>query len=485
MDILLLSQDETHPFYAGVNAYFSAPVLEAVGPRELLTAPPLGITLLATSLNSRGFKAVPVHNFFTMEESRRRLVAGLEARPFAVCISTTHTFTEKLMGEITGLVRRVSPDSALIVGGPGAEWNEALRPPDAITVFGPGEDALPRLLAALQAGGGLAGVPNLSYLKDGVRLETAREHSSPIGSVPEPDWGLYPSAPTKEPVQGSRGCARACGFCAYASPAEARPPAAVLSEVLNNRRKWGIDFFRFTDSDFAADRDRALELCRGLERECGFSWTCFARADSLLDAGLCAAMRRAGCLWVFLGVESGSDAILKAMNKGCGTALMREAVRTIKAAGIGTHGNFVVGYPGETAATVAETLDFALTAGLDTVYYSPFQLRSRAIPAYRSRAAYGLEGHAGGWRHATMTSAETLQHTLELMRTTWLSPGAPLLTSEALFSLFSKGEGEAFRANVSGFFAAIRDWHRAKYAEDRPAAELALGAMRAYLNDKN
>ena len=38
MDILLLSQDETHPFYAGVNAYFSAPVLEAVGPRELLTA---------------------------------------------------------------------------------------------------------------------------------------------------------------------------------------------------------------------------------------------------------------------------------------------------------------------------------------------------------------------------------------------------------------------------------------------------------------
>jgi len=479
MDILLLSQDETHPFYEKINAYFAGPLLAAVGPREFFTAPPLGITLLATRLNALGLEAVPVHNFFTIEESRRRLAAGLEARPFAVGISTTHTFRPETLAQITALVGRVSPTSFIIAGGPGAEWNEALRPAGGITVFGPGEGTLPRLLEALKTGAGPAAVPNLGYTKDGAWLETAREDNSPIGDVPEPDWGLYPSPPDKVPVQGSRGCARACGFCAYSGPAGARPPAAVLSEIANNRRRWNINFFRFTDSDFAADAPRALEICRGLELLGGCSWTCFARADSVLAPGLLEAMRRAGCQWVFLGIESGSDKMLNVMNKGCSTAVMREAVKKIKAAGIGTHGNFVVGYPGETAATIGETLDFALTSGLDTVYYSPFQIRSRAIPAYRNRAATGLEEAGAGWRHASMSSGETITRTLELMEKTWLAPGAPLITSEALFSLFSKGEGAVFRDNVFEFFSAVRAWHRAGRNGDKAAQERSLGVIRA------
>ena len=481
MDILLLSQDETHPFYEKVNAYFSGPFMDVVGPRELFATPPLGITLLATRLNGLGFKAVPIHNVFTREESGRRVVAELQAQPFAVGVSTTHTFRPETLAEITGLVRRLSPGSALIVGGPGAEWNEALRPADAVTVFGPAEETLPRLLDALKAGVDPAGVPNLAYFKDGAWVETAREENSPIGSVPEPDWGLYPAPPVKAPVQSSRGCARACGFCAYSGPASFRPAAAVLSEIMNNRRQWGLNFFRFTDSDFAADPDRARVLCRGLEREGGFSWTCFARADSLLVPGLLEDMRRAGCLWVFLGIESGSDKILQAMGKGCKVREMREAVNKIKAAGMGTHGNFVVGYPGETDATTEESLDFALTSGLDTVYYSPFQIRSRSIPAYLHRAAHGLEGGAMGWRHATMSSEETIVRTLELMEKTWLRPGAPLLTSEAFFSLFSEGEGEIFRANVLEFFSAVGDWHRAKRAGDDAGLERSRGVMRRHL----
>jgi radical SAM superfamily enzyme YgiQ (UPF0313 family) len=480
MDILLLSQDETHPFYDGINAYFAVPLLDAAGPRELFTTPPLGLTLLATRLNQLGFETAAVHNFFTMEESRRRLAAGLEARPLAVGISTTHTFRPDYVSEIVALTKRLSPDSVIITGGPGVEWNEALRPAGSVTVLGPGENTLPLLLSALRAKADLSGIPNLSYFKDGARVETPRLDNAPLASVPEPDWGIYPAPPARVLVQGSRGCARACGFCAYSGPADARTPAAVLSEINANRRKWNINFFRLTDSDFAADPARALELCRGLERAGGYSWTCFARADSLLAPGLLDAMKRAGCLWVFLGIESGSDKILGAMNKGCSSAVMKDAVKKIKAAGIGTHGNFVVGYPGETAATIAESLDFALTSGLDTVYYSPFQIRSRAIPAYRDRAGLGLEETGAGWRHASMSSEETLSRTLELMDATRRAPGAPLLTSEALFSLFSKGEGGVFRSNVFEFFSAVRDWHGCRLAGDTAGLQKARAVIRSH-----
>lgn len=59
LDILLRSQEETPPFYPGVNACFTAPLLEGdpLPLEKLSAAPPLGITLLATSLNRRGLAA--------------------------------------------------------------------------------------------------------------------------------------------------------------------------------------------------------------------------------------------------------------------------------------------------------------------------------------------------------------------------------------------------------------------------------------------
>ena len=455
-DLLLLSQEETHPFYSPVNSYFLEPLLAppALPLGKFSAAPPLGLTLLATAANAAGLRAVPLYNFFSSEKEKARLVAELENKPFAAGISTTHTFRPETAREITDLVKKLSPGTHLVVGGPGAEWRPALRPPGCYTVAGPGEETLPELLAALKAGTDPGLVPGV--ILPGADAPGRPRAAAPMEAQPRPDWGLYPAPPSGVAVQGSRGCRRRCGFCSYSAPYAARSAASVLAELRANRDRWGIRRFRFTDSDLTCDPARALELCRGLAADGDFSWPCFARADGLLTPGLAEAMRRAGCLWVFIGAESGSDEILRRMDKGCTTAELREGVAAARAAGLGVHGNFVTGYPGETRATLAETLAFAKTSGFDTVYFSPFQVRSPGIPAL---AQGGLELSGEGWRHATMSSEEMLKYTQALLREFSADPAAPPPGSEALFLLFSELSPGAFRSGALDFFGAFKRWH--------------------------
>jgi len=481
--MLLLSQEEFHPFYREINSYFQEAIRESprLDPGFFFKPPPLGITLLASHLNRNGFSAVPVHNFFTREDNKLLLIKRLQEKPFAVGISTTHIFNRSMLDEMIGLVKRLSPGSRFIVGGPGSEWNLSLRPAEAITVLGPGESTLLGLLKALKAGDDISGIPNLSYYEGGRLVETPRAANSPLELAPEPDWGLYPVPPKRVSLQGTRGCLHSCGFCSYSGDFSSRGVLPVMEEIRNNRRKWGINFFRFTDSDIAADKGRALELCRALEADGGYSWTCFARADSLLDRTLLEAMRRAGCLWVFLGIESGSDKILQAMDKGCAVSAMREGIAKVRDAGIGVHGNFVVGYPGEDAGTLNETLEFIRGSGLDTVYFSPFQIRSLGIPVYAGRDAHGLQGDFAGWRHGTMNSDEMPARTRALMDEVCMRMDAPLLTNEVFFSFFAGDSGRGFRENVLDFSRAIRDWHRAKKAGDGGEQGKAAARIREHL----
>lgn len=468
MDILLLAHDGSHACYKDINSYFYAPFANIPDLKHdtFFPTPPLGITLLATHLNRNGMSAVPIHNFFISEEAKSRLIAALEKRPFAVGISTTHIFDEEMLQVIVRLVKQLSPDSHIILGGLGSDRHQSLRHEGAITVLGPGENTLLALLKALKSGADISSVPNLSFVRNGHLVETGRADNSPLDQLPEPDWDLYPVPPLKVSVQGSRGCPQRCGFCGEAGNFTRRSVKAIVSEVEANRRKWGIKGFRFTDADIAQDRARAMELCAGLEALGGLTWTCFARADSLMDGELLSAMRRSGCRWVFIGVESGSDRMLKAMHKGCGVREMKEAIAMIRDAGIGIHANFVVGYPGEDSASLAETRDFVATSGLDSVYFTPFQLRGEDTPVYLNRRDYSLRGGPYSWRHATMTSEEARAAAGALTEAVWSGMDSPVISNEVFFSFLSFAGGGGFREEVLEMFRAIRDWHRGSRGGD-------------------
>jgi anaerobic magnesium-protoporphyrin IX monomethyl ester cyclase len=81
-------------------------------------------------------------------------------------------------------------------------------------------------------------------------------------------------------------------------------------------------------------------------------------------------MKKAGCVRVFFGLESGNDSVLALMNKQTTTREAKRAVLTMKAAGIQVGAFFIVGYPGETDKTILDTLHFASSLPLDYLSFS-------------------------------------------------------------------------------------------------------------------
>ncbi|MDQ1354616.1 MAG: anaerobic magnesium-protoporphyrin monomethyl ester cyclase, partial [Acidobacteriota bacterium] len=110
-----------------------------------------------------------------------------------------------------------------------------------------------------------------------------------------------------------------------------------------------------------------------------------------------------GCEGVFLGIESGSNQVLKNMNKAADTEKYLKGIELLKEYGIITFGNFIIGFPGETDETVQDTIDFIETGGLDFFrvqlwYCEPI------TPIWKQKEVYDIRGDSFEWSHATMDS---------------------------------------------------------------------------------
>ncbi len=222
---------------------------------------------------------------------------------------------------------------------------------------------------------------------DGVRLGgglgTARgRRESDLSSLPFPAWhlfspGRYRPSPHRWrrlptfPVLGARSCPYACDFCPQSifhssgtfSP---RTAASIAAEVEHLVSRHGARDIEFYDPTWGVQREVALELCDRLSRQSPrVTWSCLVRAD-LVDDTLLAAMSRAGCHGILVGVESGSEAMLRATGKKVDHAQVRATFALARRHGIDTIASFIVGLPGETPSSAQATL--RLACELDATY---------------------------------------------------------------------------------------------------------------------
>ena len=98
-------------------------------------------------------------------------------------------------------------------------------------------------------------------------------------------------------------------------------------------------------------------------------WECLSRVDTI-DLETALMMKKAGCVRVFFGLESGNDKVLALMKKKATTSQGKRAVLVTKDARIQTGAFFIAGYPGETDRTVLETLKFASSLPLDYLSFT-------------------------------------------------------------------------------------------------------------------
>ncbi|MEK6977536.1 MAG: radical SAM protein [Candidatus Hydrothermarchaeota archaeon] len=158
---------------------------------------------------------------------------------------------------------------------------------------------------------------------------------------------------------GSRGCPYRCSYCAKEMQGgyRARPVPKILEELKALKAR-GVTHLSFTDETFTLKKARVLELCREMaSRGLGMRWTCQTRAE-LLDDELMRAMKEAGCTWIGVGFESASEEVRERAGKKIVLDDVRRAVELGKRHGV-TVNLFMISFlPGETYATLDESLEF-------------------------------------------------------------------------------------------------------------------------------
>jgi radical SAM superfamily enzyme YgiQ (UPF0313 family) len=129
----------------------------------------------------------------------------------------------------------------------------------------------------------------------------------------------------------------------------------------------GVRRIQIVDNTLNLPPGYALDLCRRVARlRLPISWRCIVYPH-LLSQELADSMVEAGCTEVSIGFESGSDRMLRAINKHFATGDIREATARLRAAGMRCLGFLLLGLPGETRDSVTESLDLAEDLSLDSL----------------------------------------------------------------------------------------------------------------------
>lgn len=381
--------------------------------------PSLGVAYLASFLFKRGFE-VGVVNYFNTE--RDRLAAMLAESPRSVAITTTYYVSDEPIREIVRFVREHNPCVPIIVGGPRvfnictgqppAVSNLALRATGAdIFIYdSQGEATLAAVLGALRENGDLSGIPNLIYRQpSGAMKRTLRRPESNDLNENAVDWSYFdPSfyAPTTY-MRTSRSCSFTCAFCNY--PSMAGPLALTSLETIERELRYladhGVRNMIFVDDTFNVPLPRFKKICRMMiKNRFGFNWVSFFRCSNADDEAF-DLMAQAGCIGVFLGIESGDQRILENMRKFAKLDRYRYGISALRERGIMTLASLILGFPGENEESVRNTVAF-LNETRPTFYNVQLYYHDVLAPVEQRRGEFGIEGAGYSWRHASMSWQE-------------------------------------------------------------------------------
>jgi radical SAM superfamily enzyme YgiQ (UPF0313 family) len=333
--------------------------------------PRLGTIILGTMMKNRGWDV----EIFV--EQLRKIDFEIIESADLVGISTITSTAPRAYAIADRVRKRGIP---VIMGGPHVTFmaDEALGHADFI-IRGEGEQALMAFTDAWENGTGFSGIPNLSHRESGeIEHNPQQPFLEDLDEVPFPDFSLLKS-PKRGiggrytiPIQTSRGCPFDCSFCSvtgmFGKKYRFRSTRNIIEELKRyDGRRYSIFFY---DDNFAANRQRAKELCEAMIREkLMFKWTTQVRADLAKDEELVGLMRKAGCHTVYIGFESMNEESLKAMKKKQTVEEIVYCVKVLRRHRINIHGMFVYGFDEDDWQTVKKTVKFAKKARLSSTQF--------------------------------------------------------------------------------------------------------------------
>lgn len=267
------------------------------------------------------------------------------------------------------LVRRIksrSPDSVVILGGPGvyALEREILDafPEVDIVVSGEGESTLPELIRALESRSDLASVAGISFREDGTVVKTPERDL--IENLDELPYPLLEASSFSEylgyfgrgkmqpylPIEAGRGCPKLCAFCAISRFWGGRARQKSVQRILTEMKKasrLGITGFLLLHDNIGAQPGFLAELCKNMAGiGSPYRWSCAISADRVGPEEI-SAMADSGCTTVLIGIESASPKTQRAIGKRLDLAKTDKIIKRCLEVGLQTQVTFIVGFPEE------------------------------------------------------------------------------------------------------------------------------------------
>lgn len=309
-------------------------------------------------------------------------------------VAVTNLFSKDFNNavDICKRVKKVNKKIVTIVGGPHATSlpNDFLEEKSVdLVAIGEGEETIVEVASWLEGGIKLEDIKGIAYRNSKVKkiFNKPRPNISDLNTIGFPDFscvdlneyfkintsGLGPrplggQGTRPFSIETSRGCPFQCFFCAARNVAglRFRPLSSknVLKHIKHLIDEYGVDYISFEDDNISFDRKRFEEIVDGLIKlKSKLRWGTpnGVRADTILDKNLIKKIKKSGCQYLTVGVESGNQEFLsKVVNKSLDLKVIRKLAKMCCEVDLPLNAFFIIGFPDEKRSQIQDTLNFAL-----------------------------------------------------------------------------------------------------------------------------
>ena len=352
-----------------------------------VVAPSLGIGYMASVLEQNNID-VDVIDASALELNYDEIGEEiLKRNPDIVSISAL-TPTIGVALDSADKIKQVKPDTIVVMGGyhPTFEYESVLEEKSVdIVIRGEGEYTFLELVQTLENNGDLKNVNGLAFHDEhdhSMVLTPDRPIIQNLDELPFPAFHLFPMEKYKilnistnvATIITTRGCPMQCSFCSSAAlhgnKLRRRSYQNVCDEIELRLTEENIDTIAFMDDTFTLNKRFVKDLCMEIKRRnLKFWWGCTSRVDTL-DEELLEMMKEAGCITIFMGVESADQHTLEKLNKNITLDKTQRAFDLCRKVGIRSIASCVIGMPEDTRESIKRTIKFVKKLNPNYALYS-------------------------------------------------------------------------------------------------------------------
>jgi anaerobic magnesium-protoporphyrin IX monomethyl ester cyclase len=322
---------------------------------------PIGLYYIGALLKENNYD-VEILNWHNVNKTPQKIEETLkERKPDVIGFSIVHA--NRWGGiDISKIAKQILTGVKIVFGGIGTTflWEQLLTHFKEIdfAVLGEGEYSFLNLIRCIEKENydGINKIDGIAFRKGGKVVKTSSaEVIQELDRLPMPSKYFE-----LQHMISSRGCPANCTFCGspqfWGHKVRFHSPEYFVEQMEQLYRK-GITFFYVSDDTFTMRKDRVIQICKKIiEKDLKITWFAISRVNYVNEEMLY-WMRKAGCIQISYGVESGSEKIRDMLNKNIKTDDIRRAFTLTTMYGILARAYFIYGSPGESWETIQETID--------------------------------------------------------------------------------------------------------------------------------